>query len=89
MHAPIMYQIISGRSANTEMEERIFNTFKRITNTTSNQHPDHILLNSMARINVRQELQSNDEAKECNAIKELCQYLPNSRKYHYSFLDNG
>ena len=76
VHAPVMYRIISGKSANAEMEERIFNTFKRITNATSNQHPDHILLNFMARVSVRQELQTNYELKECNAINKLCQYLP-------------
>ena len=40
-HAPIMYRLISGRSANAELEERMFHTLKIITKGTSNQHPEH------------------------------------------------
>ena len=39
VHAPNMYRIVSGKSANTEMEERIFNTFKSITNTIKQPTP--------------------------------------------------
>ena len=49
-HAPVMYRIISGKTANAEQEERVFHTLKNITSTTSNQHAEHVLLNNMIRI---------------------------------------
>ena len=34
-HGPLMVRIVSGKSANTEPEERTFNTMKTITTTTT------------------------------------------------------
>ena len=51
-HSPIMYRIVSGKSANAEQEERIFNTLKQITRTTSNQQPNSTLLNNIIRLQV-------------------------------------
>ena len=52
-HSPIMYRIVSGKSANAAQGERIFNTLKQITRTTSNQQPDSTLLNNIIRLQVR------------------------------------
>ena len=49
----VMYQIISGKTANAEQEERVFHTLKNITSTTSNQHPEHVLLNNMIWMQVK------------------------------------
>ena len=44
-HAPIQNRLISGRSANTEEQERVFNSINNITRSTSSDHPDHIIGN--------------------------------------------
>ena len=74
-HAPIMYRLISGRSANAELEKRMFHTLKIITKGTSNQHPEHVILNNMVRLQVRQELnvterQDNEVSKICHGLHE-------------------
>ena len=54
-HAPLMLRIVSGKSANTELEERTFNTMKRTTSSTSNFHPDHAILNAIIRLQVKED----------------------------------
>lgn len=49
VHAPLQLRIISGRSLNTEGDERYFGDFKSITNTTSSLRPDHIIVNGLIR----------------------------------------
>ena len=46
-HAPLMYRIVSGKAANSEEEERIFQKLKKISSTTSNHHHGHVLINNM------------------------------------------
>ena len=54
---------VSGKSANTEQEEHVFNTLKTITGNTSNHHPDHVLLNRIIRLQVREEVNSQEGRK--------------------------
>ena len=42
-HSPLQYRLLSGATMNAEDEERVFNIIKRITNTTSSTHPDHVV----------------------------------------------
>ena len=44
-YAPIQNRLISGRSANTEEQERVFNAITNITRTTSSFHGNHIIAN--------------------------------------------
>ena len=37
-HGPQQYRLVSGTASNCETEERMFNTIKGITNTTSSRH---------------------------------------------------
>ena len=53
-HSLILFRIMSGKLANTEKKEYVFNTLKPITSNTSSQHPDHFLLNSIIRLQVRE-----------------------------------
>ena len=57
-HAPIQTRLISGRSANTEEQERVFNSINNITRMTSSYHPDHIIGNVFIRIQAEKDLKS-------------------------------
>ena len=46
-HAPMLLRMASGKSTNAEEEERTFNSLKTITTSTSNFHPDHVILNAI------------------------------------------
>ena len=74
-HASIMYRIISGKAANAEQEERVFHTLKNITNTTSNQLPEHVLLNNMIRMQVREEMNLPELNKQQHEVHKLCHSL--------------
>ena len=54
-HGPLMVRIVSGKLANTEQEERTFNTMKTTTTSTSNFHPDHVVLNAIIRLQVKED----------------------------------
>ena len=55
-HTPDQLRIISGRSANTEKEERQFNFIKSITNLTSNRHPANVISNAIIRLQASEDL---------------------------------
>ena len=74
-----MYRIVSGKSANAEQEERIFNTLKQITRTTSNQQPDSTLLNNIIRLQVRDQFNLKTLTKEQHEIRKICQSLPKEK----------
>ena len=74
-HAPVMYRIISGKTANTEQEERVFHTLKHITSITSNQHREHVLLNNMIRMQVREEMNLSELTKQQHEVRKLCHSL--------------
>ena len=48
--APLLCRIVSPRTICTEEQERAFNTIKEITKRTSNGHANHIIPNSLLRI---------------------------------------
>ena len=49
-HTPILYRIVSLRSLNAEMQERMFGQCKSITKATSSQRPNHIITNILLRL---------------------------------------
>ena len=49
VHAPIQYRTVSGASINCEDEERIFNSMKNITHSTTNNKPGHVIGNLIVR----------------------------------------
>ena len=51
-HCPQQFRIISGRSSNTEQEERTFNFLKNVSSSTSNHDPNHVIKNSIIRMQV-------------------------------------
>ena len=53
-HAATMFRIISLRSLNTEQHEQMFQQVKGITKGTSNNHPDHVILNIIHRLHFEQ-----------------------------------
>ena len=65
-HSAEQYRLFSGRSSNTEKEEAVFNTFKKFTNLTSNDHPDNVICNALVRIQAHQILTANEKDKERN-----------------------
>ena len=48
-HGADEHILLSGESINTENQERTFKFLKGITSSTSNHHPDQILLNCLIR----------------------------------------
>ena len=68
-HGPQKYRLVSGTEINREAEERMFNTVKGITNTTSSRHPTHIINNLILRCQV-EENQQNTTDKETNEISK-------------------
>ena len=70
-----MYRIISGKTGHAEQEERVFHTLKHITSTISNQHPEHVLLNNMIRMQVREEMNLSELTKQQHEVRKLCHSL--------------
>ena len=50
--APVQLRIISGDSTNVEDEERVFNSIRNCSNSTTNNWPGHIIANIFARLQV-------------------------------------
>ena len=78
-HAPIQQRLISGRSANTEEQERVFNSINNITRTTSSNHADHIIGNVFIRIHAEKEFKADQsvtsDAQEAQ-VSKLASSLP-------------
>ena len=61
-HSPLLLRIITLRSVNSEVQERMFGQAKQITRSTSCLRPDHVITNILTRIHA--------ESKSCsNALK--------------------
>jgi hypothetical protein len=79
-HAPIQNRLISGRSANTEEQERIFNAITNITRTTSSFHADHVIGNILVRLQAEKHLSANHHAssveKQQAQVSKLASSLP-------------
>jgi len=77
-HAGLMLRLISGQASNAEAQEIIFNSIKRITKQTSNNHPGHIIPNLFIRLQAEKEmeLQGDDVGKQQAHISNLAKSLP-------------
>ena len=64
-HAAKQNRIISGKSANTEEEERHFNTLQGITKLT-NRRPGDVITPSLVRLQAEQQMA---ETRQGNAVK--------------------
>ena len=58
-HVPMQEKLVPGKSAHSENQERIFNTFKKITNTTSNYQTGHIIGNLFVRLQAKEKLKGH------------------------------
>ena len=54
----IQNRLISSRSANTEEQERVFNSINNITRMTSSYHPDHVIGNVFIQVQAEKDLKS-------------------------------
>ena len=52
----LQLRLVSGKTANTEEEEFMFNTVKSITSSISNGHPAHIIGNLFIRFQAEKQL---------------------------------
>ena len=80
-HAPIQNRLISGRSANTEEQERIFNAITNITRTASSFHPDHVVSNILVRVQAEKDFSTNQHhassvEKQQAHVSKLASSLP-------------
>ena len=84
-HAAVMLRMVSGIAANTEEEERAFNTIKTITSSTSNYHADHIILNNMIRIQCKDKFYAGYNNAEQNSVMKLAAGLPKKEPSLFPF----
>ena len=82
-HECDQYRILDGRTSNTENEERTFSFAKKISDDTSNHHPDNVISNIFIRAQVRETfLGSNniirDEAQISKMYEPIKLKLENS-----------
>ena len=71
-HAPLTSRIISLSSVDTEEEEREFSTINSISKSTSNGHPEHIIPNSIIRVQAEKSFRSNKSAR--STVKDWTVY---------------
>ena len=84
-HSPFQYRLISGAAMNVEDEERIFNTIKSITNSTSSRHPGHIIGNAIIRMQVEKKMALHDDEVHINQMKEVSRLYAIMDKFPNSF----
>ena len=75
-HSPLVYRLISLRSVNTEMQERVFGQFKQITKSTSNQKPNGVLTNILIRWQEEAKAHCVTLSAPESEISKLAQALP-------------
>ena len=80
-----MFRIIFGISANTEQEERTFNTFKTTTSLTSNFHPDHVILNGIIRLQGKQKFNAEYCHKSESIVTKFAKGLPRKLRSTISY----
>ena len=78
-HAPLTSRIISLSSVDTEEEEREFSTINSISKSTSNGHPEHIIPNSIIRVQAERSFRSKKSAltDQQSKIGQFAKNLPN------------
>ena len=67
-HPPILNRIISLRSLNAELQERVFSQANAISKATSNYHPGHIISNVIVRFQV----EANREKQPITSAEQQC-----------------
>ena len=91
-HAPLTSRIISLSSVDTEEEEREFSTINSISKSTSNGHPEHIIPNSIIRVQAEKSFRSKKSAltNQQSKIGQFAKNLPNfpDTSVPNEFLDN-
>ena len=77
VHAPLQLRLVSGKTANTEEDERMFNTVTSITSSTSNGHPDHIIGNLFILLQAEEQLGKSRTtvAKQESQVSKLAKSL--------------
>ena len=60
IHAPFTSRIVSLNAINTEEEERMFADINKISKQTSSGRPDHIIPNSVLRLQAEKLLKDNN-----------------------------
>ena len=61
-HVPLISRLISLSSVDTEEEQREFNTINIISKSTPNGHPEHIIPNSIIRVQAERSFRSKKSA---------------------------
>ena len=77
-HAPLTSRLISLSSVDTEEEEREFSTINCISKSTSNSHPEHIIPNSIIRVQAERSFRSKKSAfvDQQSKIEKFANNLP-------------
>ncbi|KAL5509921.1 hypothetical protein EMCRGX_G005368 [Ephydatia muelleri] len=75
-HAAQQYEVVCLKSINTENEERIFETAKRIASTTSNRKPEQVLPNMLLRLQAGAQKDRNALEEQNNSIRIAAAHLP-------------
>ena len=92
-HSSQQFRILSGRSANTEQEERTFSYLKLVSATTSNHNADNVILNAMIRTQAREMINGNSPNKDQDSeIAKLYSPLKVKRtetKFSYKWIEKN
>ena len=74
----VMHHLCTGllqKKQQMQNKKNVFSTPWKISNTTSNQHPEHVLLNNMIRMQVREEMNLSKLTKQQHEVRKLCHSL--------------
>ena len=86
-HAPMLLRMVSGKSINTE-EERTFNSLKTITTSTSNFHPDHVILNGIIMYQAKGDFNAPYLIHSETVVSKFSKSLPKKNTLNNTILDN-
>ena len=77
IHAPIQYEIMNLKSANTEHEERLFGQAKNMVQNTTNRQPATVIPNVLLRLQARQKkgMLHKEYHQSCNRISKEIQEM--------------
>ncbi|XP_048587968.1 uncharacterized protein LOC125572131 isoform X1 [Nematostella vectensis] len=84
VHSPIQSRLVSGRSVNTEQQERHFNTFSAIAENTSSRRPGEIITPGLVRMQAELKLADqhrntlSEQVSKINSIAKSSSALSNS-----------
>ena len=68
VHAPLQYRLVSGESLNVEDEERVFNTIRNCSHSTTNNWPGHIIGNLFVRLQIENQCKEKYVMKSKNSV---------------------